>query len=177
MNTNKINMKDVYEFLEERQSKVISEKFASIEEEIKNMRREVVEDITSKVGGLEEVANKFKEIHEIVSEISSNLAFTYGDLNQVLRIAGNLSNVEVLEDNIIDTIYDTDEIKQKQEYRRNVEDEIKNEFGKLKEMVKSCSTVEQAVRNLEKIGFDVSSLKPEEEQELAFNVNKDLLGL
>lgn len=44
-------------------------------------------------------------------------------------------------------------------------------------MVKSCSTVEQAVRNLEKIGFDVSSLKPEEEQELAFNVNKDLLGL
>lgn len=177
MNTNKINMKDVYEFLEERQSKVISEKFDSIEEEIKNMRREVVEDITSKAGGLEEVANKFKEIHEIVSEISSNLAFTYGDLDQVLRITGNLSNVEVLEDNIIDTIYDTDEIKQKQEYRRNVEDEIRNEFGKLKEMVKSCSTVEQAVRNLEKIGFDVSSLKPEEEQELAFNVNKDLLGL
>lgn len=175
MNTNKVNMKDVYEFLEERQSKVISEKFASIEEEIKNMRREVVEDITSKAGGLEEVANKFKEIHEIISEISSNLAFTYGDLNQVLRITGNLSNSETLEDNIIDSIYDTDEIKQKQAYRRNVEDEIKNEFEKLKEMVKNCSTVEQAVHNLEKIGFDVTSLKPEEKEEFAFN--KDLLGL
>ena len=139
------------------------------------MRREVVEDITSKAGGLKEVANKFKEIHEIVSEISSNLAFTYGDLNQVLRIAGNLSNLETLEENIVDSIYDTDEIKQKQEYRRNVEEEIKNEFGKLKEMVKNCSTVEEAVNNLEKIGFDVTSLKPEEKQE--FNFNKDLLGL
>lgn len=176
MNTNKINMKDVYEFLEERQSKVINEKFNSIEEEIKNMRREVVEDITSKVGGLEEVANKFKEIHEIVSEISSNLAFTYGDLNQVLRAAGNLSNLETLEENIIDATYDNDEIKQKQAYRRNVEDEIKNEFGKLKEMVKNCSTVEEAVNNLEKIGFDVTSLKPEEEKQ-EFNFNKDLLGL
>ena len=175
MNTNKINMKDVYEFLEERQEKAINAKFNSIEEEIKNMRREVVEDITSKAGGLKEVANKFKEIHEIVSEISSNLAFTYGDLNQVLRIAGNLSNLETLEENIVDSIYDTDEIKQKQEYRRNVEEEIKNEFGKLKEMVKNCSTVEEAVNNLEKIGFDVTSLKPEEKQE--FNFNKDLLGL
>lgn len=176
MNANKINMKDVYEFLEERQEKVISGKFNSIEEEIKNMRRELVEDITSNAGGLEEVANKFKEIHEIVSEISSHLAFTYGDLNQVLRVAGNLSNLETLEDNIIDSVYDNDEIKQKQAYRRNFEDEIKNEFAKLKEMVKNCSTVEQAVNNLEKIGFDVTSLKPEEEkQELAFN--KDLLGL
>jgi tetrahydromethanopterin S-methyltransferase subunit G len=175
MNTNKINMKDVYEFLEERQAKAINEKFNSIEEEIENMRREVVEDITSKVGGLEEVANKFKEIHEIVSEISSHLAFTYGDLNQVLRVAGNLSNLETLERNIIDATYDNDEIKQKQVYRRNIEDEIKNEFAKLKEMVKNCSTVEQAVRNLEKIGFDVTSLKPEEKQE--FNFNKDLLGL
>lgn len=174
MNT-KVNMKDVYEFLEERQAKVINEKFNSIEEEIKNMRREVVEDITSKVGGLEEVANKFKEIHEIVSEISSHLAFTYGDLNQVLRAAGNLSNLETLEENIIDATYDNDEIKQKQEYRRNIEVEVKNEFAKLKEMVKNCSTVEEAVNNLEKIGFDVTSLKPEEKQE--FNFNKDLLGL
>lgn len=100
MNTNKINAKDVYKFIEELQEKGQSEKFNSIGEEIKNKRREVVENITSNAGGLEEVANKFKEIHEIVSEISSNLDFTCGDLNQVLRIAGNLSNLETLEETL-----------------------------------------------------------------------------
>lgn len=178
MSANRINKEDVYNFLDERQSKVMSEKVGPLEEEIRIMRGKIVSDILSELGGLENVANKFKEIHGIALEISDGLSFTYGNLNEILRSAGRLSNPETLEIHIMNSISDTVKIKQKKTYLESVQNEIRNEFRKLRQMVKSCSTGNQAVRNLKEIGFDVSSIKTVKKQELvALNMNNDLLGL
>lgn len=178
MSATRINKEAVYSFLNERQSKVVGEKVDPLSDEIKTMRKKVVEDILTKLGGVEKVANKFKEIHGLTLEISDGLSYTYGDLSSILRAAGRFSNPETLEMHIANSIDDTVEIEQKKAYRDSVRNEIRDEFRKLNEMVKRCSTGNQAVRNLKEIGFDVSSIKSATKQELVvLNVNNDLLGL
>lgn len=178
MSATRINKEAVYSFLNERQSKVIGEKVDPLSDEIRIMRGKVVEDILTKLGGVEKVASKFKEIHGLALEISDGLSYTYGNLNDILRAAGRLSDPETLETHIVNSIDDTVEIEQKKAFRDSVRHEIRDEFRKLNEMVKRCSTGNQAVRNLKEIGFDVSSIKSAAKQELVvLNVNNDLLGL
>lgn len=178
MSTKRINKEAVYSFLNERQSKIVGEKVDPLSDEIRSMRAKIVEDMLNKLGGVEKVADKFKEIYGLALEISDDLSYTYGNLNDILRGAGNLSNPETLEKYIMNSIDDTVEIEQKISYRDSVWNEIRDEFRKLNEMVKCCSTGNQAVRNLKEIGFDVSSIKTATKQELVvLNVNNDLLGL
>lgn len=178
MSTNRINKEEVYSFLSERQSKVMGEKIDPLDDEIRILRGKVVADILNKLGGVEKVADKFKEIHGLALEISDGLSYTYGNLNEILRAAGRLSDPKALETHIINSIDDTVEIEQKKAYRDSVRHDIRDEFLKLNEMVKRCSTGNQAVRNLKEIGFDVSSIKAATKQELvALKVNNELLGL
>lgn len=178
MSTNRINKADVYSFLNERRSKVVGEKVSPLSDEIKVMRMKIVEDILTKSGGVEKITDKFKEIHGLALEISDGLSYTYGNLNDILRAASSLSNPETLEMHVLNSIHDTTEIEQKKTFRDSVHNEIRDEFRKLNEMVKRCSTGNQAVRNLKEIGFDVSSIKSITKQELVvLKVNNDLLGL
>lgn len=182
MSANRINKEAVYDFLSDRQAKIASEKVAPLTDEISEMRDKLVEEALTKVGGLEKVANKFKEInemtHEMTHEIAESLSYTYGSIADILRSAGRLSDPDSLRISIKNSIDDTVEIEQKKAYRDSVQYEIRDEFNKLREMVKRCSTGNQAVRNLKEIGFDVSSIKPATKQELvALKVNNDLLGL
>ena len=178
MSTNRINKEAVYDFLSDRQAKIASEKVAPLTDEISEMRDKLVEEALTKVGGLEKVANKFKEINEITHEIAENLSYTYGSIADILRSAGRLSDPDNLRISIKNSIDDTVEIEQKKAYRDSVQYEIRDEFNKLREMVKRCSTGNQAVRNLKEIGFDVSSIKSATKQELVtLKVNNDLLGL
>lgn len=178
MSANRINKEAVYDFLSDRQAKIASEKVAPLTDEISEMRDKLVEEALTKVGGLEKVANKFKEINEMTHEIAESLSYTYGSIADILRSAGRLSDPDSLRISIKNSIDDTVEIEQKKAYRDSVQYEIRDEFNKLREMVKRCSTGNQAVRNLKEIGFDVSSIKPATKQELVtLKVNNDLLGL
>ena len=178
MSTTRINKEAVYSFLNERRSKIISEKVDPLSDEIRIMRGKIVEDILAEFGGLEKTANKFKEIYGLTLEISDKLSYAYGNLDNILRGSSSLSNQETLETHIMNSIDDTIEIEQKKAFRDNARNDINYDFKKLNEMVKRCSTGNQAFRNLKEIGFDVSSIKTTIKQELVvLKVNNDLLGL
>lgn len=180
---------DVYSFLDNKQVEITDKKLKPIQDDIKKLKENYLAEKFPK-----EQIEKIKVALINYVEATRDVQFDYStyaskvyDSSSVLV---NLFNTakgsnRALEDQIMLDITSTvdwsdcPDLEQLKSVERTTRSEIREEFQKLEAMVKRCKDGAQAVLQLQKLGFDTSSIKPTsgDTSVLVLNLNNDLLGL
>ncbi|EAG5726088.1 hypothetical protein OMG47_001429 [Listeria monocytogenes] len=124
------------------------------------------------------------EAHMIMKKIIARDGGVGGSLSQGLfwglRQAPTCKTVDKFKEYLIECVYwpDFPEISEILYARRAEKSEIYKEYDKVRELMKSIPQTQKCIAELERLGFDLSDLKPEVTKAVAIiEVDKTKLGL
>lgn len=180
---------DVYDFLESKKHEIINKKLEPIDKKIKDVKQKYIDGKFPK-DKIEKISKTLEEYIKATSEVdfdygtyASKVYDSSSELNKLYSTATGCKRLltdQILLDvqKTIDWSYCPD-LDQLQHNSRETRNDIIDEFKKLEEMVKSCKDGAQAVIQLQKLGFDTSSINPTSggNSLLVSDLNNELLGL
>ncbi|EAD0751543.1 hypothetical protein NY28_09505 [Listeria monocytogenes] len=169
----KSQVRDAIRKYEDIAIKGVSRKY---DEKTEAFKLQKIEDM----GGLRDL----HEAHMTMKKIIAGDGGIGGSLSQglfwSLRQAPTCKTIEKFKEYLIDCVYwpDFPEIREVIHACRAEKSEIYKEYAKVRELMKSIPQTQKCIAELEKLGFDLSDLKPEVTKAVAIiEVDKTKLGL
>lgn len=178
---------DVYDFLDSKKAEILEKKLAPLYKIRDEIKYEGIKAKYSKIN-IEKLNEKISELNGMLSNIDFEYSTYSSKLYDLYVTTGNMKDKilkkgleKAVADDVSYTVllHELPDYNQAEDNIRQTRGEIVEEFQKLDRMVKSCKDGAQAVLQLNKLGFDTSTIKPSSgsNELLVLNINNDLLGL
>ena len=178
--SNTISKRTVYLFLKNKKQEVIKKEVYPLQEALEIEKNKALKELMGKID-LKRIVESTKSLKKDYEDIRDLCSYSYGNVSNLSSYLGSINNEKDIETSIKNCMTwsgfpDVVKVSNKLE---DVQIGIRQEYTKLDNMVKNCSTGNKAVRMLKEIGFDTSEIVNEtpKNEVLVLNVNKKFLGI
>lgn len=176
--TARLKKSTVLAFINEKEREVLANKTNPLKAEYQRLKDEHYDSVLKNSGANTEEFRKLSgDVASTLTNLRDELDYNNYDLIDTIRTLSKISNGEKpFTNNISYTKIDV--VREAEEKYSGASREIREEFSKIRSMLKSLSTGNQGRKMLQELGFDVSELTPSKKNEvMALNINSSLLGL